>query len=446
MTQQDWKARDIQHLWHPYTDIEQFEQSAVYMLIERAEGVYLYEQGGRRLLDGIASWWCVNLGHSHPRLVQAIQRQAAQLQHCILGGMSHQPAIELAERLAQLAPGELNHVFFCSDGCSAVEAALKIAAQYWDNIGESGRNAFVCLTDGYHGDTLGAVSVGFVDAFHRPFKQIVLQNHRALSPHCNQCPMGKVPETCGVECFQSMENLIREHHERIVAVILEPLCQGAAGMRIYPDEYLRQARRLCDEYNLPLICDEIAVGFGRTGSLFASNHAGIEPDIITVGKGLTGGYMPLSATIVRTKIYDSFRNALDQPAGQNRTFFHGHTFTGNPITCACALAALDVYRETGVIERLAPRIAQLEQGFAAIAQKLPGSKTRCLGMIGMVEIFPESQGAARARRIVQAAYERGLFIRPLGNVLYLWPPLISTEQELAQMIEILLDSIESCDS
>lgn len=438
-----FREKDINHLWHPYTDITAFEAQEKHTVIERAEGVYLYEQGGRPLLDGIASWWCVNLGHSHPHLVAAIQKQAATMQHCILGGISHPSAVELAARLAELAPGDLNHAFFCGDGCSSVEAALKMALQYRYNLGQTDRNGFICLAEGYHGDSLGAVGVGFVPTFHAPFRKVVLPAHRAVSPHCLQCPYGKTPDACEVECFASMEALIHEHHATTTAVILEPLCQGAAGVRIYPEDYLRRLRKLCDQYDLLLIADEIAVGFGRTGAMFACERAGIVPDIMTIGKGLTGGYLPMSAAVVTSRVYDAFRNDPDGAGEINRTFFHGHTYTGNPVTSACALAALDTYRDEQVIEKLPPRIEQLRRGMEKIAQALEASKVRSMGMIGALEISEQGGGADRARAITQRANELGLFIRPLGIALYLWPPLVTTESQLAEMIDIFTQAVQN---
>lgn len=390
------------------------------------------------MLDGIASWWCVNLGHGHPRLIEAIQTQSAKLQHAILGGMSHPNAIELAERLAQIAPGDLTHSFFACDGASAVEAALKIAVQRWANVGEKNRVKFVGLEEGYHGDTLGAMGVGYVEAFHKDYKEVTRSAYHALSPHCLQCPCGKQPETCDVECFESMDIILRAHHEEIAAVIVEPLCQAAAGARIYPEEYLRRLRSLCDEYGLILIADEIAVGFGRTGYMFACERAGIVPDIMTVGKGLTGGYLPLSAAIVNDTIYDSFRNHDDD---RDRTFNHSHTFGGNPIATALALAALSVYEDEHVLENCQPRIRQLEQGMRELGVLLNESRTRAMGMIGVVEVNDSSGGAERAARVVRKAYEMGLFLRPRGRSLYLWPPLVSTESELGQMLSIMRDAV-----
>ncbi|MFC2051883.1 adenosylmethionine--8-amino-7-oxononanoate transaminase [Chloroflexota bacterium] len=437
MMEYSFRKRDIKYLWHPCTEINTFE-SMPFPIIERASGVYLYEIGGRALLDGIASWWCVNLGHGHPKLIQAIQKQADKLQHAILGGMSHPNAIELAERLAQITPGNLSHSFFASDGASSVETALKIAVQFWANVGEKGRVKFAGLQEGYHGDTLGAMGVGYVEAFHRDYRDVIYPAYHALSPHCTQCPCSKEPETCDTECFDSMAEIVRAHHGEIAAVVVEPLCQAAAGIRIYPEEYLRRLRKVCDDYGLILIADEIAVGFGRTGYMFACERAGIVPDIMTVGKGLTGGYMPLSAAIVNDTIYNSFRNSND---GRDRTFNHSHTFGGNPIITGLALAAIQVYEEEHVLEKCQPRIRQLEEGMCELGSLLNGSKFRAMGMMGVVEINNISGGAERASRIVRKAYELGLFLRPRGRAIYLWPPLVSTEDELGQMLSIMKNSV-----
>ncbi len=431
------RQRDIKYLWHPYTRISSFEKMD-FPVIESAWGARLFEVGGRSLLDGIASWWCVNLGHSHPKLIEALCEQAGILQHSILGGMSHPKVIELAEQLAEITPGELNRSFFCGDGASAVEAALKIAVQHWINIGEKGRSKFIALTDGYHGDTLGAVGVGYVPDFHKCFNAILHQAFRAQSPHCAQCPYEKTPDICDIDCFDTMESLIHRHHRETAAVVVEPLCQGAAGIRVYPEEYLRRLRHLCSRYGLILIADEIAVGFGRTGYMFASERAGITPDMMTVGKALTGGTLPMSAVMVTDAIYDSFRSE-SQP---DNTFYHGHTFCGNPITSAVALAVLSVYKEEKILENLKPRIAQLEAGMKELGMMLGSSPVGTLGMIGGVEVNDESGAAPRAQRIARRAYELGLFIRPLGRSVYLWPPLTVTEEDLNRMLSILKAAVE----
>jgi adenosylmethionine---8-amino-7-oxononanoate aminotransferase len=438
MSTQHYHDRDIKHLWHPYTEITHFEAQGG-PVIERAEGVYLYETGGRALLDGIASWWCVNLGHSHPRLVAAIREQAGILQHSILGGMSHPKAIDLAERLAEITPAGLNHAYFCGDGASSIEAALRMALQYWINIGETQRSEFICLADGYHGDTLGALAVGYVEAFHAPLKHIIRDTHRASSPHCAQCPCGQKRNACDVECFASMESLLREHADKTAAVIVEPLCQGAGGIRVYPDVYLQRLRNLCDECNVLLIADEIATGFGRTGSMFACDHAGIAPDLMTLGKGLTGGYLPMSAVMATDRIYDAFRRDGDRA----RTLYHGHTYCGNPITSAVALAALAIYEETNILDAVKPRIAELKAGMAEISALVPNADMATLGMIAAIEFSEEDGGIDRARRIAEAAYKEGLFIRPLGAVIYLWPPLTLSQEELASMLSILRHAVET---
>jgi adenosylmethionine-8-amino-7-oxononanoate aminotransferase len=413
----DLRQLDLRYLWHPCTDIEALAGSA-FPIIERADGVYLHERGGRALLDGISSWWCVNLGHNHPRIVEAIRRQAGQLQHCILGGMSHPRAIELAERL---------------DGSSAVEAALKIAVQYWHNRGQAGRGRFIALADGYHGDTLGCIGVGYVEAFHGHFRDVVRPSLRATSPHCLRCPMGKRPGSCDVECFASMQALVDAHHAETAAVIVEPLCQGAAGLRMYPPEYLRRLRRSCDERGLLLIADEIAVGFGRTGTMFACDQAGVVPDLMALGKGLTGGSLPMSAVLATDAVYDAFRST----PGRDRTFYHSHTFGGNPIAAAAALAALDVYEQESVVESCVPRIAQLAAGIGDVAAAVGGAPCGSLGMMAVVELDDGLGGAPRVRRITARAMELGLFVRPLGRCIYLWPPLTTAEAELAEMLAIL---------
>lgn len=432
MSVDDLRRRAARAIWHPYTEITSFERTR-FPVIERAAGCSLFDVEGRELLDGIASWWCVNLGHGHPRIVDAIRAQAERLQHVLLGGASHPRAIELGERLSAVAPGGLGHAMFAADGSVAVEAALKIALQYWVNRGEHRRTRFVALEGGYHGDTLGAIGAGYVEAFHAPFREAVRPALRAASPYCNRCPAGKLPESCEVECFASMEAIVAGHHREVAAVIVEPLCQAAAGMRIYPAEYLRRLRALCDRHGLLLVADEIATGFGRTGAMFACGAAGVVPDVMTVGKGLTGGTLPMSATLVSEAVYDAFR----AEGGRARTFFHGTTFCGNPITAAAALAALDVYRDEQVVDGVPPRATILREGMARVARRLGDPPVRAVGLVAAVEIPDAAGGAARARAVVARALELGLFLRPLGSVVYLWPALNAPERALRDMVERL---------
>ena len=432
------READLAHLWHPFTPARALAD-VEFPIIERAEGVRLYDVGGRSYLDGISSWWCVNLGHRPPRVMNAIRAQLDLLDQSILGGMSHVNAIKLAARLAGLAPAGLARVLFASDGASAVEAALKIALQYQAQTGAPERRRFVALQDAYHGDTLCAVGVGFVERFHRSFAAAVAPALKAAAPHCFHCPRGKRPESCRTECFDSMEQIAAEHGASIAAVIIEPMCQGAAGMRIYPADYLRKLRRLCDEHGLLLIADEIAVGFGRTGRLFACEHAGITPDIMCLGKALTGGVLPLSATLVTETIYSAFGD----DDGRDGTFYHGHTTCGSPITAAAALAVCDAFTEDAVLDRAAPVMEALAGGFERLARAPGIHRAATLGMASALEISPSAGGAGRARACARAALDRGLFIRPLGNILYLWPPLTTTADELARMLALLEEALRA---
>jgi adenosylmethionine-8-amino-7-oxononanoate aminotransferase len=392
----------------------------------KGKGIYLYDADGRRYLDAIASWWACSLGHGHPRLVAAIRRQAGELQHSILGNLAHPRAVELAAMLAALFPDD-RRVCFASDGASAVEAALKIALQYWHNRGRGERCRFAALDFAYHGDTLGAVSVGYLEPFHRPFKPALFPAYQAESPCCGTCARGLVPGACGLECFDSMRLILREYGRELAAVIVEPLCQCAG--------YLRELARHCAEREVLLIADEIATGFGRTGRLFAFEHAGIRPDIVCVGKALSGGTLPLSATIVRAPIYDTF---TDRPA--DHTFYHGHTFAGNPIACAAAVEALRVYREERIVERAASLGKVLADELAPLG-RIPGVRNvRSLGLIGVVQLGAGAggaDGAERAARVRNLLMAEGILIRPLGGVVYLMPPLVIGERELRALVRTL---------
>jgi len=429
---QKLRERDLRHVWHPFTDIARLEESS-FPIIERADGIYLYEVGGERYIDGISSWWSCNLGHNHPTLVKAIVNQAARLQHSMLGNMSHEPAIALAEKLSQIAPPGLTRTFFASDGASAVEAALKITLQYWYNKGLPKKTKFISLQNGYHGDTLGAMGVGPLPAFHKPFSNVL---HTALQPdepRCSHCPYGKNKESCLAPCFESMEQLIIENHDDIAAVIVEPLCQGAAGMRIYPPIYLQKLRKLCDQHNILLIADEIAVGFYRTGTMFACEQASISPDILCLGKGLTGGHIPMSATVTTEEIYDAFRNS--SKSDEDKTLFHGHTFCGNPIAAAVALAAIETYEKEK--NTFTNKSKTLQKAFSSLRECKRVSSLRTLGMIAAFDM----EDSVRARAVALQAKKEGLLIRPLGNVIYLCPPLIASCDQLTTMVSILENAL-----
>jgi len=391
--------------------------------IVRGEGIYLFDEAGCRYTDAIASWWCCALGHGHPRIVEAIRRQAGELQHSILGNLSHPRAEELAERLAQLMPSPDRHVLFASDGASAVEAALKIALQFRTNTGQSSKRRFAYLAEAYHGDTLGAVSVGYLENFHKPFESVLFPAFEA------PVPLSAEQEDA---CFKKTAALLAKHRDDLTALIVEPLCQGAAGMRMYSPAYLRRLAELCRENDVLLIADEIATGFGRTGRMFAFEHAGIDPDIVCVGKALSAGYLPISATIVKDAVYRTFSDTPD-----DHSFYHGHTFCGNPVAAAAALEALRVYKEARIWEKA----AALEHVFRDVLEPLktrPGVKgVRVLGAIAAVEL--NSVDAAWAVR--DRLLARRILARPLGAVVYLMPPLNIGREVATELARSLLDAI-----
>ena len=359
-----YRELDLASLWHPYT-----KHSALrggFPVMTRGEGVFLFDSAGNRYVDAISSWWACNLGHSHPRLVQAIIRQAGKLQHSILGNLTHPCAAELAYRLVGLFPDRRRRTLFASDGASAVEAALRIAVQYRHNKGESGRYRFAAFEDAYHGDTIGAMAVGYLPSFHSAYRPLLFPVYQVKTPDCSGCPFEADPETCGLQCFSSMERTVKENANELAAVIVEPLCQGAAGMRMYPAKYLRRLGELCRENGVLLIVDEIAMGFGRTGRMFAFEHAGIDPDIVCLGKSLSGGYLPISAAVVKQEIFETF---TDEP--EDHTFYHGHTFAGNPIAAAAAIECLNVYGEENIVEKAARSGEVLAEHFEAF-RGVPG--------------------------------------------------------------------------
>ncbi|MFH0953517.1 MAG: adenosylmethionine--8-amino-7-oxononanoate transaminase [Verrucomicrobiota bacterium] len=421
MKTRDLSAADREHLWHPYTKFSSLDAGPVPMIVH-GEGIHLLDSAGRRYIDAISSWWACSLGHGHPRIIEAICRQAGELQHSILGNLTHPRAVELAARLASLMPSPDRHVLFSSDGSSAVEAALKIALQYWHNLGHRRRLRFAALENAYHGDTLGAVSVGYLEGFHSAFHPVVFPVQR-LSLQ---------------EDFETVEGILDEQAEDLAAVIVEPLCQCAAGMKMYPAEYLKELAALCRDHKVLLIADEIATGLGRTGTMFAFEQAGIDPDIVCVGKALSAGYLPISAAIVKDEIYRTFS---DQ--GHDCTFYHGHTFAGNPIAAAAALATLEIYDEAHVVEDAARKGLLLEEWMAPLANLPTVDEVRCLGMIGAVELKPDTGSPPRPRRVQKLLLEQGILLRPLGQVVYLMPPLITPDDTLHGLVVALRDAIEA---
>jgi adenosylmethionine-8-amino-7-oxononanoate aminotransferase len=411
-------------IFHPYTPFSAIEKGLPNLV--RGEGVYLFDDAGNQYVDIVSSWWACALGHGHPKVVKAIQEQAGVLQHSITGSLTHPNVLELADKLANLMPTPDRHTLFASDGCSAVEAALKIAIQYWYNLGQLEKTWVIGMDQGYHGDSLGALGAGFVDGFHKPFEQVVAHHAKLPFP----CPAENDPAG-----FEPSQRVIERHADKLAAVIIEPLCLGSAGMKIYSAGYLKKLADCCATNNVLLIVDEVAMGFGRTGKRFAFNHAGIDPDLVTVGKALTAGYMPMSACIVKDKIYDTFS---DTP--EDHSFYHGNTYAGHPIGCAAALAALDIYEAEDTVERAAEMAEKMKQWMQPIAEIGCVKELRFLGMIGVVELKPEAKPLVA--KIKASLFEQGYLFRPLGNVFYLMPPLVITDDELRGAIYALKQTIE----
>ena len=434
----DYNDIDKASLWHPYTKHSAARQG--FPVSASGEGVYLFDTEGNRYLDAISSWWACNLGHSNPRLVAALVSQARELQHSILGNLTHPRAVELSSALSGLFPGTGRRTLFASDGASAVEAALRVAIQYWHNRGEGDRTRFGAFEDAYHGDTLGAMSVGYLPGFHAAYRSVLFPVHKIKTPDCCACPAGKSRGDCRMECFSLIESVVCENARELAAVIVEPLCLGAAGMKMYPAECLRRLSELCTENRVLLIVDEIAMGFGRTGRMFAFEHAGIDPDIVCIGKGLSGGCLPISAAVVKEEIFKTF---ADEP--RDNTFYHGHTFAGNPVASAVAVECLKVYGEENIVQRADLAGKVLAASFEAF-RTVPGlENVRCLGMIAAFDLSERKgvSGVDRAKRICVDMLKKGVLIRPLGNTLYLMLPLIADKDLIEETAASLLDAVKA---
>ena len=432
--------RDRARLWHPYT---QMRTAPPPLPIIRAEGAYLYTEDGRRIFDGISSWWVNIHGHAHPKLNEALAAQASRLEHVMFAGCTHPPAVDLAERLVQILPTGLTRVFYSDNGSTAVEVAVKLATQYWINKGEPKRQAIVGLRHAYHGDTVGAMSVSEDSIFTSAFTPLLFPVMRAHAPYCYRCPIGLERATCSVDCLDDLADVLATLGDTAAAVIVEPMLQGAGGMIMWPAQFLVGVRAICKRFGVLMIADEVLTGFGRTGRMFACEHAGVTPDIICLSKALTAGYLPLGATCTTEAIYDAF---LSDDRG--RTFFHGHSFTANPLACAVALASLDLFVHDDVLARIGRLEAQLEAGLAPLTASPVVGDVRVLGGVAAIELVAD-KATKRADgyldgigpRLAAAFLERGLLLRPLGNVLYFMPPYVITDAEaewaMAQIADVI---------
>ncbi len=431
----DLQAKDRQYLWHPYTQMHDYASRDL-LCIERAEGLFLYDRAGRPYYDTISSWWCIVHGHNHPTIMAAIRSQLARLDQVLLAGVTHEPAILLAEKLVQLTPPPLTKVFYSDNGSTACEIAVKMSIQYWRQSGHPERTKMVALTRGYHGDTIGTMSLGGVPEFHQAFSGMLFESYRLPSPYCYRCPAGQHPASCGCECLAAYEALLAAHGHEIAALIVEPLIQAAGGMIIYPASYLARLAAMTQAHGIHLILDEVATGFGRTGTMFALEQAGVSPDFLCLSKGLTGGCLPMAATLTTEEIYQAFYG--DYAAG--RTFFHGHTFTGNPIAAAAALGSLRVFAEERVLAGLPDKIAHLRRCLARFADLPWVGEVRQLGLIAALELVKDKEGKtpfAAEERVGWPIYleglKQGIVLRPLGNVVYLWLPLSVTMEAIDEI-------------
>ncbi len=441
----DW---DHQYLWHPFTQMQEWEQETP-LIIERGKGSTLIDTEGKTYLDGTASIW-VNLhGHRHPILDRAIKDQLGKIAHSTFLGLSNPPAIRLARELIRLAPNGLKRVFYSDNGSTAVEVALKMAVQYWQQRHpEAGpKNTFLHLKLAYHGDTIGAISVGNIDLFHARFKPLLFPTLDAEPPYCYRCPLSMTYPSCRMACLDPIEQLLKARHREIAGFVIEPLVQAAAGMIMSPPGYLKRIRELCTRYDVLLIADEVATGFGRTGKMFACQHEGVTPDLMAISKGLTGGYMPLAATLTTEEIYRGFLGKYEE----FKTFFHGHSYTGNPLGCAVALANLQIFRQEKTLARLRQKIALLKRLLKPCANLPLVGDIRQRGLMACIELVGNKTTrealplqARIGHRVTMEARRLGLLLRPLGNIIVLMPPLSSSLEEISRMVEILAASIHTC--
>ena len=437
------KHWDQAHYWHGFTQMQEYEP----LIFTEGEGCYLTDIDGNRYLDGVSSLWCNVFGHRHPRLDQALRDQLDRVAHVTSLGSSNDTTIKLSRRLVELAPAGLTHVFYSDAGSTAVEVALKIAFQYWQQCPtpRPQKTKFVALSDAYHGDTLGSVSVGGVARFHEIFGPLLFDVFRAPAPDMYRLPTGVTAETALAYYLDQLEVIFKEHHQEIAAFILEPLVQGAAGMLTHPAGYLRGVRELTRKYNILLIADEVAVGLGRTGTMFACEDEEVTPDLLCLAKGLTGGYLPMAVTMATDEIYSAFLGAHRD----FRTFFHGHTYAGNPLAAAVALATLELFEEDKTLEKLVPKIAQLEDHLSQLATLPQVGDVRQAGLIAGIELVQDKQTKTpypweqkRGNQVCDAAISEGVWLRPLGNVVVLVPPLVISESELERMCEVVRVGIE----
>ncbi len=445
ITTEQLRQWDKRHVWHPFTQMQDWQRDEQIVIV-KGEGCWLIDSEGNRYLDGVASMWTNVHGHCRRELNEALTAQVERLEHSTLLGLASEQSIILAARLAEITPAGLDRFFYSDNGSTAMEVAVKMAFQYQIHRGRPERSRFITFHHAYHGDTLGAVSVGGIEIYHATFKPLMFETIQAPAPYCYRCELGCSLHTCGVACLDTLENLMIQHAGTVAGLVIEPLLQGAGGMLVQPDGFLRRVRELCDRYDILMITDEVATGFGRTGTMFACQHEEVIPDIMAISKGIAAGYLPLAATVTTENVYSAFLG----PYAELKTFFHGHTFTGNPLACAVALRSLELFEEDDLLTSLAPKIARLGQRLTEFAAMPFVGDVRHCGLAAGIELVADKKNGTPfpwqdkiGIRVCQEARARGVFSRPLGNTLVIYPPLVITDAELEFLLDVLRDSISA---
>ncbi len=434
---EDLKKWDFEYFWHPFTQMKEYMERAP-VIIERGEGIFLYDVKGNRYIDGVSSLWVNVHGHNREELNKAIIEQLSKIAHSTTLGISNIPAILLAKKLVEITPKRLTKVFFSDTGACAMEIAIKMAYHYWQNLGFKSKKKFLAIRNGYHGDTIGAMSVGGIDLFHSVYRPLLFENYFAPSPYCYRCEFNLKRDNCGLLCLDKLEEMAKKHRDEICAIVAESAIQAAGGMIVYPEGYMKGLREIADRYELLLILDEVAVGFGRTGKMWGCDHENVEPDIMAIAKGLTGGYLPVAATLVSEKVYNAFLGDY------TKTFYHGHTYTGNPLGCACAIKSIELFEKDKTLEKLQPKIEHLRKRLEEFYELRHVGDVRQKGFIAGIELVKDKKtkepfpyGERTGFKVIYKAREREVLIRPLGDVIVIMPPLIIDMENLDKLIDVI---------
>ncbi|MHB8059157.1 MAG: adenosylmethionine--8-amino-7-oxononanoate transaminase [Desulfuromonadaceae bacterium] len=445
ITTEQLRLWDKRHVWHPFTQMQEWERDEQ-IIIVKGEGCWLIDTDGKRYLDGVASMWTNVHGHCRRELNEALKSQVDRLEHSTLLGLASEQSIILAARLAEITPPGLDRFFYSDNGSTAMEVAVKMAYQYHVHAGHPERSRFITFSNAYHGDTLGAVSVGGIGIYHTTFKPLMFETLQAPAPYCYRCELGCNRLTCSMECLDAVEQLMERNAGLVAGLVIEPLVQGAGGMIVQPPGFLRRLRDLCDRFDVLMIADEVATGFGRTGKMFACQHEDVVPDIMAISKGIAAGYLPLAATVTTDKVYSAFLGSY----AELKTFFHGHTFTGNPLACAVALKSLELFQHDNLLAGLQSRIARLKQGLEDFKLLPHVGDVRQCGLAAGIELVENRETGTPypwedkvGIRVSLEARKRGVFTRPLGNTVVIFPPLVISNEEMDMLLSVLMEAIRA---